>query len=143
VLAPTKGDDVTRGGEKVDLELLVEAGHDREERDELTTRLRRELLELDVAGVRRGVAGDAPEGAKAVDVAAVGTLIVTVAQTAPAIVAVVDAVRSWLGRRRPGSAGSVKLRIGDAEIEVTGEASPDQQRLIAAWLERCAKPSSG
>jgi len=129
---------VTREGEKVDLEVAVEGGYDLEERDELATRLRNELLQLDVDNVRKASGGEAPEGARSVDVAEVGTLIVTVAQTTPAIIAVVEAVRSWLGRRPRGAAGSVKLRFGDAEIEVTGDTSPEQQRIVEEWLQRTA-----
>jgi hypothetical protein len=132
---------VTAEGNQVELEVVVEAGHDPEERDQLATRLRGELLELDVDGVRRATEGDAPEGARAVDVAAVGTLIVTVAQTAPAIIGVVEAVRTWLGRRPRSAAGTVKLRYGETEIELTGEPSPEQQRLIEVWIQRFATPS--
>ncbi len=132
---------MSREGGTLDLELVVDAGDDIEERDELTGRLLRELREADTADdVRRPAGTASPDGAKG-DLAAVGTLIVTVVQTAPAVIAIVDAVRSWLGRRPPDRAGSVTLRVGDAEIEVTGNATPEQQRLIEAWLQRFVAPS--
>jgi hypothetical protein len=56
-------------------------GVDGQQLDDLTRRLRDELIELDVAvdGVRTG---DAPAGARSIELAAVGTLLVTLSQSA-------------------------------------------------------------
>ena len=118
-----------------ELALRLDAGTDAsdEEVDRLTGRLREELLELDVDDVRRAAAGEAPEGARAVDPEALGHLLVTVA-TAPATLrAVVGTVRAWLAR---SAARSVRLELDGDVIEVTGVSSADQQRLIDVWIER-------
>ena len=99
----------------------------------LTERLRRELLDLDVADVRRRTEGEAPDGARAIDVEALGTLLVT-AVTAPEVLrAVVGTIRDWLGRSR---ARSVCLEIDGDVLQVTGISSSDQERLIESWLAR-------
>lgn len=104
-----------------------------DELNRLTERLRRELLDLDVADVRRGTEGEAPDGARAIDVEALGTLLVT-AVTAPEVLrAVVGTIRDWLGRSR---ARSVCVEIDGDVLQVTGISSADQERLIESWLAR-------
>ena len=85
---------------------LSEAGADPARLEELTTRLRSELLDLDVNDVERVSAGNAPEGSKAIEWAAVGALIVTMEQTGPFLAKVVSTIREWLKRdRRRGRPG--------------------------------------
>jgi hypothetical protein len=118
-----------------ELTLVVSAGAgtDDEELEWLTDQLRRELLQLDVDTVRRPRVGDAPPGAKAVGVAAIGALVVELARSSTMLTAVIGAVQSWLG----GRAGrSVKLQLDGDLIEVTGISSSDQHRLIDAWIAR-------
>lgn len=105
---------------------------DPEELEELTGRLRRELLDLDVEAVDRVRAGTPPPGTRAVDVAAAGALVVTVAQS-PVIVAIVAAVRTWL---TGSSRRSVKIAIGGDVIELVGQSTAEQRRLIDEWLAR-------
>jgi hypothetical protein len=115
------------------LRVETEADAPDEELDRLTGRLRDELLDLDVADVKRGTAGQAPAGARGIDPEALGHLLVTLA-TAPATLrAVVGTVRAWLNR---SAARSVKLELDGDAIEVTGVSSADQQRLIDQWIER-------
>jgi hypothetical protein len=119
----------------VQLAVVLDAGGDasEEEVDRLTGRLRDELLALDVDEVRRAPAGEAPEGARAIDPATIGHLLVSLA-TAPATLrAVVGTVRAWLAR---SAARSVKLELDGDVIEVTGLSSADQQRLVELWIER-------
>src|SRR4051794_25941544 len=60
------------------LALRLHANYDAaaEDLEWLTARLRLELLELDVADVRRAEGSRAPDGARAVDVAELGSLVV-------------------------------------------------------------------
>lgn len=103
-----------------------------DELDRLTDRLRRELLQLDVDGVWRAACGPAPYGARAVEVEALGTLLVSA--FAPEVLrAVVATVRDWLGRSR---ARSVSLEIDGDVLQVTGLPSSVQERLIESWLAR-------
>src|SRR6266704_2091630 len=68
---------------------------DAEEVAEATAQLRRELLDLDVDAVGLPPAGEPPPGTRAVELAALGALVVTVAQS-QLLASVVAAVRSWL-----------------------------------------------
>src|SRR6266536_1249997 len=105
---------------------------DAEEVAEATAQLRRELLDLDVDAVELPPAGEPPPGSRAVDLAAIGALVVTVAQS-PLLASVLAAVRSWLaGSQRR----SIKLELGGDVLELTGVSSDQQRRLIDEWLRR-------
>lgn len=119
--------------EHLTLELDVGPDADAEEVDELTRRLRRELLELDVESVDLSRAGPPPPGARAVDVLSLGTLIVTLAKSSGALGTVVAVVRSWLsGAPRR----TVKLELDGDVLEVSGVSLRDQRELIASWIAR-------
>jgi hypothetical protein len=107
-------------------------GGDAEEVAQATMRLRRELLDLDVDAVEIPREGEPPPGSRAVDIAAVGTLMVNIAEP-QLLAAVVAAVRSWLA----GSARrSIKLGLGGDVLELTGVSSQEQRRLTDEWLAR-------
>jgi hypothetical protein len=60
-----------------------------------------------------------------------GTLIVTLS---PIILeSVVGIVRSWVSRR---GSRSIKMKIGEDTLEMSGLTSQEQSRLIEEWLER-------
>jgi len=114
------------------LEVGVEPDADAAELDEATLKLRRELLQLDVADVECPADGHPPPpGTRAVEAALLGTLVVTAANDL--VGAVVRAVASWIGRRQNRS---VKLEIDGDSIEVTDPSAEDQQRMIEAFLAR-------
>jgi hypothetical protein len=123
-------------GGPVQVTLVLETEADARELEELTARLRRELLALDVEAVERAPAGPAPEGTRAVDLAAIGTLLVTLGKGAAALAPLVAAVRSWLSAR---GAGTVKMQIGGDTIEVTGALSAEQRALVDAWIAAHAR----
>ena len=106
---------------------------DDQEVDELTSQLRRTLLDLDVESVDRVKQGEAPPGVRGSDVLALGTLIVTLAKSTRTLATLVNTVKIWLSG---GSQRSVKLQIDGDILEVTGLSSSDQQRLITSWIER-------
>ncbi len=110
------------GGPDADAEAVAEA----------TSQLRRELLELDVDSVDAPHSEDPPPGSRAVDVAALGALVVTFAQSG-LLGSVVDTVRSWLARSRQGT---IKLELGGDVLELTGVSSEEQRRLTDEWLRR-------
>jgi hypothetical protein len=62
----------------LDIQVAVGPGDDAEEIAEATLQLRRELLDLDVDAVELPSAGEAPPGTRAVELAALGALAVTV-----------------------------------------------------------------
>ena len=110
------------GGQEADAEAVAEA----------TRQLRRELLELDVDSVDVPRSEDPPPGSRGADVAALGALVVTIAQS-PLLGSVVDTVQSWLDRSRQGT---IKLELGGDVLELTGVSSDEQRRLTDEWLRR-------
>lgn len=101
---------------------------DTEESAELTSRLRDELLELDVDDVTRPSAV-APDGAKG-DAVAWAELVVTVSASLPPLV---QAIRSWRDRQR--GATVVIEHAGDRLV--LADATPDvQNALVKDWLAR-------
>ena len=121
----------------LEIQLDVEES-DAEELAELTAKLRRELLQLDVDSVDQSVAGEAPPGAKAVDLMVIGTLLVNLGRSAATLGSVVRAVQGWVGSH---PSRTVKLQLDGDSIELTGVKSGDQQRLIDLWIERHAVPT--
>jgi len=105
---------------------------DADEVAKATLQLRRELLDLDVDAVEAAGAGEPPPGSRAVDVAALGALVVQVADS-QVLAAVVAAVRSWLAG---SSRRNIKLELGADTLELTGVSSKEQRRLADEWLAR-------
>jgi hypothetical protein len=112
---------------RVDLDLGP--GADAEELDDAARDLLRELRELDVEAVERVREGSAPAGTRAVEVAALGSLVVTLGKAALGPVAGV--LQSWLARR---SGRTVKLTLGTDSIEISGGSAAYQRQLIETFL---------
>ena len=114
------------------VQVAVGPGGEAEEIAQATLQLRRELLGLDVDAVEVPGTGEPPPGSRGVDVAALGALVVNLADS-QLLAAVVAAVRSWLASspRR-----SIKLQLGGDALELTGVSSKEQRRLADEWLAR-------
>jgi hypothetical protein len=104
---------------------------DDQQLDELTKRLRDELVALNLA-VDPVAAGEAPPGAKSVEIAAVGALMLTLSQSS-VLAAIISAVSNWLGQRRQRT---VRLELDGDALKLTGHPSDDQRRAIDTWLRR-------
>ncbi len=117
------------------LELETLSDTDSEELAVLVQRLRTELLDLDVDRVEPLTAGEAPEGAKGVELLALGVLVVQFVLQPGVLTSIVDGVRSWLQRQ---SVRSVKLTLDGDSLEVTGVSSEEQDRLVELWIARNA-----
>jgi hypothetical protein len=118
------------------IRVVVGPDAEAEEVAEATLQLRRELLDLDVDAVELARAGDAPPGTRAVELAALGALLVTAARS-QLLGSVVAAVRSWVA----GSPQrSVNLELGGDVLELTGVSSAEQRRLTDEWLRRHESP---
>jgi Effector Associated Constant Component 1 len=123
---------VTDSRETARLEIrVVDPDADASRLDELTSRLRRELLQLDVQGVERASTGPAPPGTRAGEVAEIGTLVVTLTTTPALLTSLVVALRAWLGSK---SKRSATVTGPEGSIVLTGLSSSDQQRLIDAFV---------
>ncbi|HEU4398008.1 MAG TPA: hypothetical protein VFU54_09265 [Actinomycetota bacterium] len=117
---------------KLDIQLAVEPDDDAEQVAEATLQLRRELLDLDVDAVELPSGGEPPPGTRAVELAALGALAVTLAKS-QMLGPVVAAVRGWLA----GSPQrSIKLELDGDVLELTGLSSKEQRRLTDEWLRR-------
>jgi hypothetical protein len=117
------------------IQVAVGPDGDADELAQATLQLRRELLDLDVDAVEVPGAGEPPPGSRAVDVTALGALLVGLADP-QLLAAVVAAVRSWLGG---SSRRSIKLELGGDALELTGVSSKEQRRLTDEWLARHAR----
>jgi hypothetical protein len=110
-------------------------GTDDEDAERLATQLRGELLQLDVDGVERVSDGEAPEGAKAIELIALGSLLV---KFGPEVIgAVAGTLQAWLGR---GQNRKITVQIGDREISLDGASDEERRKLVDAFL---AASSSG
>jgi hypothetical protein len=119
-------------GNEVKIELAVDDA-EAEEFDRLTANLRRELLQLDVDDVTRLREGPPPPGTRAVELVALGSLIVALGQAVGALSGVVHAVQGWL-RHKPDR--KVRLEIDGDVLELSGATVDQQQRLVDEWLAR-------
>ncbi|MBS1868960.1 MAG: hypothetical protein JSS99_04805 [Actinobacteria bacterium] len=102
-----------------------------EDFDAAALALRRELLELDAVDARRAPGPPARDGARALDGPLLGALLVTASDGA--IPAILQLLGAWARR---GPERSVKLKLGDDAIEVTGVTDATQRELIDAFLAR-------
>jgi hypothetical protein len=115
------------------IQVAVGPDADPEEVAEATLQLRRELLDLDVEAVELPRVGEPPPGTRAVELAALGALVVTVGQS-PLLGPVVAAVRSWLAGGQQQR--SIKMELDGDTLELSGLSSKEQQRLVDEWLGR-------
>lgn len=117
---------------------LYDAGDATPEETEGTTQgLRSELLDLDeVSEVRRASAGPPPPGTRAVDVAALGALVVAVEPTITALSRVVSVVRDWLSHRGGSDqkGQSVRITVNGQSIELAAATAAQQQALVDQFL---------
>jgi hypothetical protein len=127
------GDDAARRRltERLTLAIQPAADVDAQELAHLTHQLRRTLLELDVEDVRPIREDDIPPGAKAVDAAAAGALVVTLAPVA--MQGVIGVVQAWLAGR---PAAAIKVTIGRDSLELTNATAEQVEQLTSAFLSR-------
>jgi hypothetical protein len=116
---------------------LAEEGADAERLDTLTGYVRADLLQLDVEDVSRTRAGDPPPGARAVDIVALGGLVVSLGPTATALGAVVASIRRWLSGD-DGVRRTVKIEIDGDTLELSEASVAEQDRLVALFIRRHA-----
>jgi hypothetical protein len=122
----------------VEVLLRLDAGPDSddEELDRHTEQLRRRLLELDVENAYRPAVSDAPEGARAIDAATMGLIVVQLLPVLPALHDIVQIVRVWLSQHPDRTA---TLEIDGDRIEVSGISMEEQRELIRIWTDRHAR----
>lgn len=104
---------------------------DAEELEELTRRVRRRLLALDVGAIERPLAGESPEGTKGLDPVTLGMLIVTVARRRGAIAAVLDQMRAWAVSGR-----TVRIELDGDVIELGRATEEEQRQLVQSFVAK-------
>jgi hypothetical protein len=107
---------------------------DGEQVDELTSLLREELLELDVAAVEPLTQESAPDLSKGALAALGGWLAVHfgAAGLNAGLRAVVNVVASWAGR----TGKTVELSIGGNTLKLTGASAEMQSRIVDEFFAR-------
>lgn len=120
---------------------LSEDGADAERLDALTGYLRAELLQLDVDDVTPAQAGEVPPGARAIDVVALGGLVVSLGRAAAGLKDVVAAVRRWLSRG-DGVRRTVKIQIDGDMLELSEVSAAEQDRIVDLFVQRHARDES-
>lgn len=117
---------------KPGIQVAVGRDADAQEVAEATLQLRRELLDLNVDAVEPLAGGEPPPGTRAVELAALGALAVTISQS-ELLAPILAAVRWWLA---DAPQRSIKLELDGDTLELTGVPSKEQQRLTDEWLRR-------
>jgi hypothetical protein len=121
------------------IEISLDEG-DATELDELTHQLRAEVEGLHVDSVESVSAGDAPQGTKSADLAAIGQLAVTLAPTI--IPPLFDLLKSWVVRK-PSTPVKLKVRVGkrtaQIEYDPTQTSAKDLENLIKSLSKSIKK----
>ena len=115
------------------LDIGLEPDAEAAELEVAAAQLREELLALDVAAVKRAPGEPPPPGTRAIEVAALGTLIVELGRSA--VGPVLRTIAAWAARR---GSRSVKVTLGGDSIELTNVSDEDQRRLIDSFVARHA-----
>jgi hypothetical protein len=115
--------------------LMVEVvldGGDTNELDALTRQLWMEMEELNIDSIERVSSGPAPQGTKAVDLAAIGQMAVTLA---PAIIPpLFELLKSWV-ERKPSTPVKIRVKSG----RKTAQIEYDPAHTSAKDLEELVK----
>jgi hypothetical protein len=114
------------------LTLQIQAGPDDDEEElvELTSRLRDELLDLDIADVALLTQDTAPEQAKGLATIA-GWLVVQFGSIS-GLGAVFSVIRDWAARTHR----QVEITVDGEVLKVSGISAAQQEKIIDVWLDR-------
>ncbi|MGD1216921.1 hypothetical protein AB9Q10_00650 [Streptomyces krungchingensis] len=106
---------------------------DDEYAEEQLQHLMAELSELDLDGIDRVTQGPPPPGSRSTEVVQLGALLIGLGGSGALLPVLAAVVQDWLNRRR---SGSVRLKIGEDEIELTGASDEVQHRALEEFLRR-------
>jgi hypothetical protein len=114
---------------------VTETDVDAERLDRLTFGLQEEILELNVDDVSQASAGEVPAGARGLEAVDVGTLVVTLGQSAVSLKSVLDVVESWL-TRSGGTQRTARLEMDGDTIELSSISKSEQTQFVELFLAR-------
>jgi len=129
-----------RGGQRHDeprqllISIQASPGADRQEVERLSSRLRMELLQLDVESVTRSSGPEAPQGSKAGDPYSWSTLVLTLTASGGVLTTVIGALRDWLLRQPTPQA--IEVSLGGDTIRLEGSTTRERRQLIEAFVAR-------
>jgi hypothetical protein len=107
---------------------------DEEELDEWTRQLKNEINELDVESVETiSQEKEVPEGAKAIDSATIGSLLVTLSSSGGLLTSLIGVIGSWLSFKASCKA---KVVIDGDEFELSNISQDEKARLIELFINR-------
>jgi hypothetical protein len=129
------GESMTEPTTELLIELALEGG-DLAELDELTRQLRSEVGDLNVDSVEQISAGVAPPGTKAVDLAAIGQMAVTLA---PAVIPpLFDLLKSWV-ERKPSTPVKIKVKVGKRTAQIEYDPTKTSPKELEALIKALGK----
>jgi hypothetical protein len=114
LVADTEGGDLERA--EADLQYLLD-----------------ELVQTDVARIKRDSGAPGPVGTRGAGGLDAGALLIALGGSGATLPVLVGLIRDWLKRR---GSGVVRLRIGSDEVELTGVSSGLQQQALDEFLSR-------
>ncbi|MEU5893872.1 hypothetical protein ABZ835_44810 [Streptomyces sp. NPDC047461] len=77
--------------------------------------------------------GPPPPGTRSTEAVQLGALLLGMGGSGALLPVLASLVQDWLSRRR---SGSVRMKIGEDEIELTGASGEMQQRVLQEFLRR-------
>ncbi|MFD3589696.1 hypothetical protein [Streptomyces sp. NPDC058683] len=114
--------------------LVLDTGDgDEEYAEEQLQHLIAELSELDLDSIDRVTQGPPPQGSRSTAAVQLGALLLGLGGSGALLPVLTAVVQDWLNRRR---SGSVRLKIGEDEIELTGATDEVQRRALEEFLRR-------
>lgn len=113
---------------------IGELGADAERLDQLAGYLRVELSEIDGVACERLRSAGVPEGARGVDLAAAGAVVVSLAKSG-ALKSLMDAVRRWL-ERSPQRGRSIRVQLDGDVLELSNASVKVEADLVALFVAR-------
>ena len=117
------------------IELSLEGG-DLAELDDLTRQLQTEVGELNIDSVQQVSTGVAPPGTKALDMAAIGQMAVTLA---PAVIPpLFDLLKSWV-ERKPSTPVKIKVKVGKRTAQIEYDPTKTSPKELEALIKTLSK----
>ncbi|MER5829864.1 hypothetical protein ABT116_03365 [Streptomyces sp. NPDC002130] len=122
------------GTRTIPVVLVLDTGDGGEDyAEEQLQQLITELSELDLGSIDRVTEGPPPPGSRSTGAVQLGALILDLGGSGALLPVLAAVVQDWLKRRR---SGSVRLKIGEDEIELTGVSDEVGQRGLEEFVRR-------
>ncbi|MGW0206124.1 hypothetical protein ACWDZ8_09980 [Streptomyces sp. NPDC003233] len=116
------------------VELVLDTGDDgdAEYTEQQLQSLLAEVSQLDLASIERPSSPLPPPGSRSTGALELGKLVIGLGGTGALLPALVGLAQDWLNRR----SASLRIKIGDDEIELTSASDEMRQRALEEFLRR-------